>query len=56
MVDVTEIPDVQMGSKVTLIGQNGEECITADDMAKAVGSIGYEIVCDISNRVERIFI
>lgn len=56
MIDVTGIPDVKMGTKVTLIGKDGESVITADDMAQSVGSIGYEIVCDILPRVERFFL
>lgn len=53
MVDVTDIENVEMGTKVTLIGQDGIETITADDMANAIGTIGYEIVCNISKRVQR---
>lgn len=53
MADVTDIEKVCMGTKVTLIGQDGEEVISADDMAEAIGTIGYEIVCGISKRVER---
>ena len=53
MVDVSNINGVETGSKVTLIGQEGDEIITADDMAQAAGTIGYEIVCNISKRVER---
>lgn len=53
MADVTDIPDVKMGTKVTLIGQDGKEVVTADDMANKIGTIGYEIVCNISGRVER---
>lgn len=56
MVDVTEIDGVEIGSKVTLIGQDGNEVIGADDMAESIGTIGYEIVCNISKRVERIYI
>ena len=56
MVDVTEIPDVHMGSKVVLIGKSGNEVITADDLADLIGTIGYEIVCGISKRVERIYV
>ncbi len=53
MVDVSDILGVEMGTKVTLLGQDGNEIITADDMADAIGTIGYEIVCNISKRVER---
>ena len=54
MVDVTHIPDVKEGSIVTLIGRDGNECITADDLAKIADTIGYEIVCGISKRVPRV--
>ena len=56
MVDVTDIPDVRFESEVILIGQNGDEVITADDLANMIGTIGYEIVCGISKRVDRVYI
>ena len=56
MVDVTNIPDVHMDSKVILIGKDENEIITADDLAHLYGSIGYEIVCGISKRVPRVYI
>jgi len=49
MADVTDIPEASAFDEVTLIGQG----YTADDMAHDIGTIGYEIVCDISPRVER---
>ena len=56
MVDVTDICDVAIGDEVILIGNSKEEQITADDMAALVGTIGYEIVCNISKRVDRTYI
>lgn len=56
MVDVTDIDGVAMGDEVVLIGQSGDEVITADDMAALVGTIGYEIVCDVSARVDRVYV
>ena len=56
MVDVTDILDVEYESEVVLIGKSGKEVITADDLAHLIGTIGYEIVCGISKRVERIYI
>ena len=53
MVDVTEIENVQVEDVVTLIGKDGDECITIEDMAKISGRFNYEFVCDISERVER---
>ena len=56
MVDVTDIPNVDFETEVVLIGKSGEESITADDLAHQIGTIGYEIVCGVSKRVERIYI
>lgn len=56
MIDVSGIPDVAEGDVVTLFGTDGDESITADELADIYGSIGYEIVCGISPRVPRIFI
>lgn len=56
MVDVTDIPDVKFESEVVLIGESGDEVITADDLANMIGTIGYEIVCGISKRVDRVYI
>ena len=55
MVDVTDIPDVKFESEVVLIGKSGDEVITADDIANMIGTIGYEIVCGISKRVDRVY-
>lgn len=51
MIDVTDIPDAALYDEVTLIGEG----YTADDMARDAGTIGYEIVCDISARVPRVY-
>jgi alanine racemase len=55
MIDIGNVPEVQVGTMVTLIGRDGEDCITADEVAAAYGTIGYEVVCGISKRVPRIF-
>ena len=57
MVDVTDIPDVQVGDEVVLIGRQGSEEITADDLARwAGGTISYEILLSISARVPRVYL
>ena len=55
MIDVTDIPDVRSGDIATLIGSDGNETITADELASIYGTIGYEVVCGISKRVPRIY-
>ena len=55
MVDATDI-DVNVGDIATIIGRDGNENITADDLAALYGTIGYEIVCGISKRIPRVVI
>ncbi|MGN0642246.1 MAG: alanine racemase [Huintestinicola sp.] len=56
MADVTGIPDVCEGTVATLIGTDGNETITADDLAAMYDTIGYEVVCGISKRIPRAII
>ncbi len=56
MIDVTQAPEAEIGAVVTLIGKDGNDCITADDVAGMYGTIGYEVVCGISKRVPRVFL
>ena len=56
MVDVSGIDDVDIGTRVVLLGQSDNEIITADDLAHLYGSIGYELVCGINKRVKRIYL
>ena len=55
MVDVTHIPGVRLSDPVTLIGTDGEERITMEQIAACAGSFHYEMVCGISRRVPRIY-
>jgi alanine racemase len=55
MIDVTDVPAVREGDDVVLIGSQGSERITADDIAAKTGTIAYEVLCGISSRVPRIF-
>lgn len=56
VVDVTDIPGVCSGDKVTLIGTDGENTVTADQMAQWADTISYEIFCGISRRVPRVYV
>lgn len=53
MIDVTDIPDVRQGDEVVLIGSQGDECITVDDVARRLGTINYEVISEILARVPR---
>ncbi len=54
LVDVTDFPNVRVGDRVTLLGRDGGDCITAEEWADKVGSITYEVFCNISKRVPRV--
>lgn len=56
MCDVTGIPDVGTGTEVVLIGRQGDNEITADEVAAKTNTISYEIFCNISARVPRIYV
>ena len=53
-VDVTGLP-VEPGSEVVFLGSQGGECITVAEMAEAIGTIPYEILCRIGSRIERVY-
>jgi alanine racemase len=53
MLDCGSDSQVTVGDEVVFIGRQGEHAVTADDWARAIGTIGYEIVCGISSRIHR---
>jgi alanine racemase len=55
MVDVTHIPKVSKGDEVILMGRQGKEQITADEIAGKIDSIPYEVLCAVGKRVPRIY-
>ena len=56
MVDVTDIPEeIRVGDRVTLIGQDGDLTITAEEIGDLSGRFNYELVCDLGNRIPRIY-
>ena len=56
MLDVTGIPDVVIGDQVTLLGSAKGDTITANEVASWAGTIPYEITCEVSPRVPRVYI
>ncbi len=56
MIDVTNInTDICVGDKVTLIGADGGECITMEELGEISGRFNYELACDIGKRIPRIY-
>ena len=55
MVDITDIPDARLGDMVVLVGKDGDEQITVEQIAAQGDSFNYEFVCGISRRVPRVY-
>ena len=56
MVDVTDIPDAKDYDPVVLLGEQGNARITAEELGDLSGRFNYEFVCDISERVPRVYV
>jgi len=55
MIDVTPISEVQLGDEVVIIGAQGQETITVEEVAASIGTINYEVVTAVSARVPRVY-
>lgn len=53
MADVTDVPGITVGEQVVIFGSQGQETISADELARLAGTISYEILCAVSARVPR---
>ena len=55
MVDVTAIPEAAEGDEVTLIGRDGAEELTMEEIGALSGRFNYELACDLGKRIPRIY-
>jgi len=56
VVDVSHVKDIEIGDQVVLIGRQDGSKISAEELAKLIGTINYEIVCRITSRVPRVYL
>jgi len=56
MVDVTDIPGVKIGDEVVIIGRQGQAAVTVEEFASWWGTINYEVICMINERVPRVYL
>ena len=54
MLDVSQVPNLQEGDVVTLLGQDGKASISAEDWAETLGTISWEILCSFKHRLPRV--
>lgn len=55
MITLQDVPGAQVGDEVILIGQQGDQRITAEDIAAKWGTINYEVTCGLAARVPRVY-
>ncbi len=56
MIDVGHLKNVKVGDDVILIGSQGKEIIRAEELARLINTIPYEVLCNIGHRVPRVYI
>jgi alanine racemase len=59
LIDVTDVAGVEVDDQVTLLGWNRENAelkIAAEDLARIVGTLSYEVTCGVSDRVPRVYV
>lgn len=56
VVDVSHVRLPQLGMPVVVLGRQGRQCVCADDLAAMAGTISYEIVCSLGNRLPRVYV
>lgn len=56
MLDVSDIQTIKQGDIVTVVGRDGDEMITFDELANSIGTISYELMCLIGRRVPRVYL
>lgn len=55
MVDVSSVKNPKIGMEVVLLGRQGKQAMTADELAQKAGTINYEITCSLGNRLPRVY-
>ena len=56
MLDVTDIPEAHAGMEVTIVGQDGRNFISMEEMARLSDTVNYEVMCIIGKRVPRVYV
>ncbi len=56
MLDAGNIPGIKIGDEVVILGKQGSQRISADDIASKINTINYEVVCMVTSRVRRVYL
>lgn len=55
-LDVTDLPEAEIGDEVVLLGRQGDDEVTAEELAKKLDTISYEVFCNVGARVLRVYL
>ena len=55
MVDVTDVKGVDLNSTVTLVGSDGDACLSMEEVSNSAHSFNYELPCRVARRVPRVY-
>ena len=55
MVDISDIPEAKEGDEVVVIGKNGDNELSAEEVSELAGSFNYELLCDLGKRIPRVY-
>lgn len=56
MIDISRVPEAQVGDEVTIFGEDGGDCIEVESLSNRLNTIPYEILCGINKRIPRIYL
>jgi alanine racemase len=55
MLQLDSVPEAQVGDEVVLLGKQGNQEISANDLAARWGTLNYEVVCGLADRLPRLY-
>ncbi|OGX24255.1 MAG: alanine racemase [Omnitrophica WOR_2 bacterium RIFCSPHIGHO2_02_FULL_48_11] len=56
MIDVTKVKTVKLGDIAVILGRQGQQEISAEELSRLANTINYEIVCNLGNRLSRVYV
>lgn len=55
MIDLTDVPEAQLGDEAVLLGTQGTDCITVQELARLSGTVTYDVLTGFRGRLPRVY-
>jgi alanine racemase len=55
MIDLTDVPEAQLGDEAVLLGTQGTDCITVQELARLSGTVTYDVLTGFRARLPRVY-